>query len=862
MKTVFLTFFCLVFMTSYSYADQNTTDVSKKLRGKKDIYTHGSSRIIEPIDEYLDMSRLTIYGLIKEEGCMGDKCPQNILRYEWSTGAWDECVNDSRARQVHCVDSTSHENVSDSLCLISTKPASTASCANNNNADEKYAWLASAYGQCDNGCGHGYKSRVISCYDKNFNKVDDSYCSSAEPYPTTQLGDTNSDPNAKPCFSLDSCPYHWVVGSWSVCTEGVQNRDVTCQDGSGQIIDNDLCYSQSWNSPDTASYDCESRNSYHFEYGSWGECITESRYQSSQYRTAKCIDGNGQEVDNEICEIEGLYMQTQKSCAKWILSNWSECTPEKVRTRSLHCGSPVSREAYDEFMCDGFEKPNVSLSESCTVSSYKWYTHPWEGRCNNLPAIRNIECRQIFTGKTVADSLCDASSKPSELSGPWDEDVPSAECSYEWRYGSWEKCALNNGRFEHIQNVTCAKYGDGGFIENGDVNDSYCQEATGEENPMNTTEPTLCNYSWSIGEWGVCDHQTLTKTRTVQCKEEQGEVFADSLCVSQEAKAETVQTCELIFQWEFPHLVGPSDWYEDCWKPEKNGRRDLALCESWTACPQDGLSPFRTRKKACVATEPGVHLFYGHVVPDSVCTDSQDTIGSPVTEYMMCKYMPYNNIGYPYTSGCSAGCNKPGLAILTINDCRWQNKYLFTFWPPHANNQVYGYDAILCLNQIMHDLPFDNTQEISRSEYLSAMSDAPYINTGDVVYTNSDRTSLTYQVPCVGSCNGSWVLSTNGQCMFNSHFSAGGFMNVDYACQDTSTGEIFTSPDMMPCDSDLKPASTQIGCYYNVSDPSEMARINGLISQYVTDPSQYDNGQIVPGSELEALMYNLNGYQP
>jgi len=863
MNKITIFFLCIFFATVSAQADgqgqirERDSFASNKLRSKQDLYSQGSKRIIEPIDEYLDMSRLTVYGLVKEEGCEGSLCPKNVIEHEWNVGPWGDCEDDKIIRTVTCNNSVSQEIVDDTLCSQAQKPIDTKSCGLDNNI--YYTWIPSSFTQCDNLCGWGDRTRTVSCYDNSFNKVADEFCTNVNPYITDQE-----------CVSYEDCPFKWIVGEWSECLEGSKSRSVECIDGSGNLVSTYSCYRQTWSEPESESYDCQDLSTYHREFGEWGECVIISTDEAYQYRTSRCVDSNGVVVGDIFCPSGGGEWfegggdsTTQRECIGWILSNWSECSSDNIRTRSLYCGSPIVYEPYDEVMCSDIEKPNVALSESCTMSLYGWHALPWEARCNDLPAIRDVECRQKFTGKKVDDSLCDESEKPNEISGPRDEDAPSDSCYYEWQYGDWQKCTMIAGQLQHIQNVVCVK---AGSSEGSDyvVDNSYCEQFVDIENRLEPGMPEPCNYSWEVDPWSVCNHETLKKTRSVQCREQYGEVFDDSMCSSLGVKPENFQSCDLDFYWDYTYSLNNN--LAECEQREMNSfNRDLPVCWGYKKCPTNGLIPFREDVIVCIAAEKGKDISTGHVVPNSVCHSNPNTIGVYEKYYMPCIYHPYGQSSPLPVSKCNAGCKKQGTRTWTINDCVWANYYNGKFWPSRPH-QIHGYDAEICLAYSIYievasnDLVPYWEDEIDESTYLALINNIPYIDRSNIHYTNSDHTSLTYTESCTGTCGGTWVVSGASQCMFNNHFSSGGFMNITYGCKEPDSWNVVTDENMMPCDPDTKPVSAQIGCYYNISDPSEMTRINGLISQYVQNTSQYDNGEIVPGSALEELMYNLNGY--
>lgn len=110
--------------------------------------------------------------------------------------------------------------------------------------------------------------------------------------------------------------------------------------------------------------------------------------------------------------------------------------------------------------------------------------------------------------------------------------------SYTWQRGAWGSCSGACGRGAGIQtrSITCRN-------QNGQtVSDSNC----GGNQPDASQSCTACNlYSWYTSAWGVCEGEcgdgNGTQSRQVFCQNSSGEMVADNQCSG--AKPASTQSC-------------------------------------------------------------------------------------------------------------------------------------------------------------------------------------------------------------------------------------------------------------------------------------------------------------------------------
>jgi len=101
-----------------------------------------------------------------------------------------------------------------------------------------YNWIAEDWGVCEGNCGVGSatQSRAINCKSNTGETVSDSFCKQLKPKTTQSC-----------TASLCDTEYYWKVGEWGNCqgecgiSNGVQNRDVRCQNQNNFSVKEELC---------------------------------------------------------------------------------------------------------------------------------------------------------------------------------------------------------------------------------------------------------------------------------------------------------------------------------------------------------------------------------------------------------------------------------------------------------------------------------------------------------------------------------------------------------------------------------------------------------------------------------------------
>jgi len=148
------------------------------------------------------------------------------ITYEWQTGTWSDCSatcgHGHKTRSVSCFGSDGSA-VDDSLCDTATQPAHSESCQ----LEACASWTYGTWSDCSASCGAGTKTRSVTCIDHAGNTVESTEC-------------TDSSPSDSEECNLGECDvWTWSVGDWSDCSatcgDGVKTRQRECVNQNGDV---------------------------------------------------------------------------------------------------------------------------------------------------------------------------------------------------------------------------------------------------------------------------------------------------------------------------------------------------------------------------------------------------------------------------------------------------------------------------------------------------------------------------------------------------------------------------------------------------------------------------------------------------
>ncbi len=361
-----------------------------------------------------------------------------------------------------------------------------------------YSWHATSW----SACVAGQETRTITCVSSSGATVPDASCD-----------ESNRPAAALNCTSV--LTYSWLPGEWSACSaSGTQVRTVTCVDSTQAPAIATLCNPTSKPSETQA---CNAPVTYSWRTGDWGVCSI----VGVQTRDVSCYGSNGAPAASCDATTQPISLRpcTLPLTYGWRTGDWSVCSVSGDQSRSVTCIDSTGATALAS-QCDAGTRP--AETESCTPPvTYSWQVTEW-ATCVAGNQTRTVTC-VASTGGTVANSFCDAATKP----------VSSQPCdtppTYAWRPGDWATCSAAGSQSRSV--ICVASTGE-------TVADSLC----GGGKPATTQSCTPpVTYSWQPGTWGTCSASGI-QTRSLACLASTGSVVASSFCSAVTPPA-TSQSC-------------------------------------------------------------------------------------------------------------------------------------------------------------------------------------------------------------------------------------------------------------------------------------------------------------------------------
>ncbi|MCB9770977.1 MAG: hypothetical protein H6754_00275 [Candidatus Omnitrophica bacterium] len=409
-----------------------------------------------------------------------------------------------------------------------------------------YTWRLGSPGPCSASCGIGTASRGVSCQREDGVNVADSFCEEAS-------GVTRASLETVACDSGVCGSYAWVGGGFGACSVlcggGTQTQTVICRDSGGATVADTFCASAG---PKPDSQPCNTGACYVWQSG--GACTTTCTVAcgiGSCSQDVSCKDTvSGTTTADSNCPSgtkpsTTIPCNTSLTCGfQWQVGSWSACTVAcggGTRTRTVQCIRQSDGTAVADTNCDAGSKP--SSSGTCnTVSCNHWeLTSSW-GPCNSVCGSGTqeiiVECKNL-QGIVLADNQCDIATKPSSTRAC--PSLPS--CGYSWGSSLWGSCSVTCGTGTQNRTVFCTRTFDG---TNVDV--SFCQAADPSGEPAASQPCTIGCYSWVATSWGACSTTCGigTQSRNYECRDGNGTgpVVGDNFCIDAlGAPPTTTQNC-------------------------------------------------------------------------------------------------------------------------------------------------------------------------------------------------------------------------------------------------------------------------------------------------------------------------------
>eukprot|EP01006_Ploeotia_vitrea_P034698 TRINITY_DN65790_c14_g1_i2.p1 TRINITY_DN65790_c14_g1~~TRINITY_DN65790_c14_g1_i2.p1 ORF type:complete len:1985 (+),score=893.63 TRINITY_DN65790_c14_g1_i2:504-5957(+) len=620
--------------------------------------------------------------------CNQGACPT----YSWSSGEWSSCSvacgGGTQTRTVECKSSTGPV-VDDSYCSgAGTKPATSQSC--NTAACETYNWEELQWGPCSKTCGDGTRSRVVRCTaQSNGAIVDDSNC------------DAQTKPATSGSCNEGACPtYSWSDYEWGSCSlpcgSGTQTRTVECLSSLGGAVDDSYCSNAGAKPASSQACNTGPCATYEWVTGAWSSCSVTCG-GGTETRTVQCKNTADNTVAASESSCTATKPQSSRSCNtgpcptySWETGGWGACTVScggGTHSRTVTCKSSTG-ESVDDNKCTE-TKPATSESCNTQACTYKWKTGEWSEctkQCDGGTRQRSVVCTLEVDGTTVAESNCDAGSKPSSS-----EACNTAACTtsvFFWEVTSWGDCVANAngcGDGKRTRVVSCTEYREsqGGEISFHPATDANCT-STKPASTMDCYTTDCVTHSWVTGEWGACSKSCGTgqRTRTVICQGSDSSVADDSKCTETKPAASencNTQACPVLswvtgdwgacskpcgggtrtrtVECRTPDASHTDPSGESCTgdKPASSEACNTASCSSfewrpsgWGACSKLCGGGKRTRAVPCIQIDSNTGA--ETTVPDSECTTTRPDVEEP------CNTHPCQQAGW--STGPWGECSK------------------------------------------------------------------------------------------------------------------------------------------------------------------------------------------------------------
>ena len=234
---------------------------------------------------------------------------------------------------------------------------------------------------------------------------------------------------------------------------------------------------------------------------------------------------------------------------QWIAGNWSnwssDCSTTSTRTRPVSCQRTFDGSLQPDAACASGTRPtSTEVSARYGSCNYAWNTSAWgnwDSLCSNAATRTRTSVCARSNGDIVPDNECTSRgvAKPSltEISPQY------ASCTYSYAAGNWSGWSSDcNTNATRTRGLTCYRSNGDAVPEAECISRGITRPATSETSARYGT----CGYSWNVGSWSgyssTCS-TAATRTRAVSCLRSNGDVLADSECITRVgAKPATSET--------------------------------------------------------------------------------------------------------------------------------------------------------------------------------------------------------------------------------------------------------------------------------------------------------------------------------
>ncbi|KNC55690.1 uncharacterized protein AMSG_01959 [Thecamonas trahens ATCC 50062] len=238
------------------------------------------------------------------------------------------------------------------------------------------------------------------------------------------------------------------------------------------------------------------------------------------------VSDNARSLNNAISMTTNWYPDT----IDWSVGTYGACSVScggGVATRPVTC-QLASGTVIDDALCE-IEAAKPSTSQACNTQScatYSWQTGSFGAcsvACGGGSQSRSVDCVESATGTIVAETNCDAGSKPATS-----QSCNSQVCvTYSWVAGSWGSCSVACGGGSQSRTVECES------STGSTVADANCDAGTQPAATQICNTQACPTYAWVTSGWTTCSEPCGPEglqTRTATCYRDGSAVVADTFC--------------------------------------------------------------------------------------------------------------------------------------------------------------------------------------------------------------------------------------------------------------------------------------------------------------------------------------------
>jgi len=580
--------------------------------------------------------------------CTGTKPPStrtvpdyDSCTYAWHQGGWNNpggasCTSSETQTQTVTCRRSNGETVADSFCT-GTKPPSSRNVPDYDSCTYEWdegAWSNPGGASCTTS---ETRTRSVVCRRSNNEVVADSFCSGNKPA------------TSQPFEDLDGCTYEWREGGFgpwtSTCSNSAtRSQSVTCRRSDGTIMtgsQESLCTTNDGPKPaaQEGPIGLYSTCGYTPSYGAWSACNGTSRSRTM----ATCRRDTGDNVALSYCTDRGHDLTETESCVtySWQQSGWenwnSTCSANATRDAIYVCKSSAGNTTVADSFCSGNKPTNSESSpiySGCGYSAANW-TNPANPTCSAANSeTQTADCRR-GDGTIVGDSEC--TSRSVSLTRTVNNGADYSGCGYTAvNWSGWTYASTCSTNTTRTRTAECRR--DDGTIVSGtnctSRGVSLTQTQTGQ------TNTTGCGYSWRYGAWqdpGASCTPAERQTRTETCRRDDGTNVNVSFCSGVSGRQSVTRDVED---------------FSGC-NPGQNLEVDWGNYGPWSSTCS--TSATRSRTGTCEAN--------GVAVAASVCTSRGLAVSESQTspQYSTCSYTPtYGSFG-----NCSNGSKSASMTACT-----------------------------------------------------------------------------------------------------------------------------------------------------------------------------------------------------